>query len=476
MSTLRAILEIQGCLDTAVVATQDPRVTEVANAFLPGTSANADWYREIQAFFFPRGADGQSEPPTSADPVAALTEVQLDWVEDQRQPTAPESSRFVYGFGAVVHLMKTLPDVPMPFSDPFGREVRPLLSDVFALTGGHEFGRHGDFFSPDRMDAVEELFASGFNGWQDWYSVAQQLVRLGALTADAASVPLCNAAVVNYKGIEAVVVDAQLKSDQVSLNDLKAVVDPRNWHDDSSSFFCSMVYKGLRPDGWRRVLETVGFCGYPTWISPRLVTMLKFYKTTINGPDTYQALLDYDLNDPVPDPEGDGKITVDNGFIDMRTEQNGDPNQPPVFVRVRKVCHIDGLRPYTQKRFVCMMGYGFVVEDMLFGSARYRDPNVSYAPWDDPPGEQPGQGGQQQGGQAGQQTPPDNSVASTAISMVAECVQDLAAKQFDLADKWMSGQLTVADLAEFSAEVGARIVSDPWKFIQAISQPKGGGQ
>ena len=66
MSTLRAILEIQGCLDTAVVATQDPRVTEVANAFLPGTSANADWYREIQAFFFPRGADGQSEPPSHA--------------------------------------------------------------------------------------------------------------------------------------------------------------------------------------------------------------------------------------------------------------------------------------------------------------------------------------------------------------------------------------------------------------------------
>lgn len=476
MSTLRAILEMQGCLDTAVLATQDPRVMEIANAFLPGASANAGWFREIEAFMLPRGADGQSEPRTSADPVEALAEIQSDWQAEQRRPSVPESSRLIYGLGAVIHLMTASPNVEMPFSGPLAEDARPLLADVLALTGGQEPDERTRMLYVDRLDVVEDLFANAFNGWQDWYEVARQLVGLGALTADAASVPLCNAAVINYKGIEAVVVDAELRSDHVSLNNLKDVVDPRNWSADSPSFFCSMVYKGLRPDGWRRVLETVGFCGYPAWISPRLVTMLKFHKLTINGPDTYQALLDYDLNDPVPDPEGDGKIDVDNGFIDMRTEQYGDPNQPPVLVRVRKVCHINGLRPYTQKRFVCMMGYADIVEDMLFGSARYRDPHVLYTPWDDPAGEKPSKGGQQQGGQAGQQPPPDNSVASTAISLVAKCVQDLAAKQYDLADKWMSGQLTAADLAEFSADVGARIASDPWKFIQAISQPKGGGK
>jgi hypothetical protein len=60
--------------------------------------------------------------------------------------------------------------------------------------------------------------------------------------------------------------------------------------------------------------------------------------------------------------------------------------------------------------------------------------------------------------------------------MVADCVQELSVKQFDLADKWLAGQLTVADLTQFSAEVGARIASDPWKFLQAISQPKGDGK
>ena len=80
----------------------------------------------------------------------------------------------------------------------------------------------------------------------------------------------------------------------------------------------------------------------------------------------------------------------------------------------------------------------------------------------------------------GEQTKPtpaqsSNTVASTAIKMVAECVQDMTAKQSDLADKWMAGDLTVADLAQYSAEVGARIASDPWKFIQAIGKTKGGG-
>ena len=69
---------------------------------------------------------------------------------------------------------------------------------------------------------------------------------------------------ITYDGIQSVVVDSVLSSNQVSLNDLKAVVDPRNWHYDDPSFFCAMQYDGLRADGWRRVLETVGFCGFPS--------------------------------------------------------------------------------------------------------------------------------------------------------------------------------------------------------------------
>jgi hypothetical protein len=473
MATLRAILEMQGCLDTAVLATQDPRVMEVADAFLPGTSANSQWYQEIEAFMLPRGADGQSEPRTAADPINAMEELLQD--AQQRPPTAPESSRFIYGLGAVIHLTRTVQIASMPFADPTADERgRSLLTEVFALTGGPEPAQRTQAFDDvDQLDAIADLFTNEFRGWRDWLTVSQQLVAFGVLSANAASVPLCNASMINYDGIESVVVDSVLSSNQVSLNNLKAVVDPRNWANDDPSFFCAMQYEGLRTDGWRRVLETVGFCIFPTWISPKLVTMLKFYKTTVNpnGPGKYEARLDYE---PFPTPPSDGKITVDHGFINMWTEDNGNPNQPPVYVRTRKVCHIDGLSPYAMKRFVCAFGYAFIVAEMLFGSAL--NPPADAVPWTDPPEQPSDPGGQQQGGQGGQQPPSGNSAASTVISMVAQCVQELTVKQFDLADKWMSGQLTAADLAEYGAEVGARIASDPWKLIQAITQPKGGGK
>jgi hypothetical protein len=483
MSTLRAILEIQGSLDTAVIGSDDPRVAELADQFLPGTSANTEWYREIEAFMFPRANDPEVPenqwPRTEANPIGALREVNGDRTERNVRPSVPELSRLMYGIGAVIHLNSVVPTWPLPTRDSHGEdETRALLADVIALAGPPDtsFDSNRQIVG-ERLDDVVDMFATRFTGWRAWYDVAGELAGMGVLSGEVASVPLCLPSVVTVDGIESVVIDAELSSNKVSLNALKAVVDPRNWHRDCPSFFCEMDYRGLRTDGWRRVLEYVGFCDVDPHISPRLRTMLKFYKTTVNGPGRYEARLDYDLNDPVPDKAGDGKITVDRGFINMWTGPTGDPTRPPVYVRTRKVAHIEGLRPYTMKRFVCAMGYAFVVAEMLFGSALdYKGGGTGYTPWDDPSSEVPEQPGQQQGQGTPQKKPSDNSVASTAISMVADCVQELSVKQFDLADKWLAGQLTVADLTQFSAEVGARIASDPWKFLQTISQPKGDGK
>ena len=392
-------------------------------------------------------------------------------------PTPLEASRLIYGIGAIIHLTRTVQIASMPFSDPSADELgQSLLADVFALTGGQAFEQRAEFFSVDNIDVIAELFASQFNSWKDWIPVSQQLVTLGVLTQNTADIPLCNACVITYDGIQSVVVNWVLSSNQVSLNALKAVVDPRNWHDDDPSFFCAMQYEGLRTDGWRRVLETVGFCSYPTAISPRLVTMLKFFKTTVNpnGPGKYEARLDYELNDPFPTPPATARSPL------TTASSTCGPGTTETQTSHRSTCgpkgyHIDGLRPYTMKRFVCLSGYAFIVANMLFGSASNPDPNA--VAWADSPNEQPSDLDEQPPGGSGAQAPPsDNSVASTAISMVTKSVEELTVKQFDLADKWMSGQLTVAELAQHSAEVGARIASEPWKLIQAITQPKGGGK
>ena len=301
------------------------------------------------------------------------------------------------------------------------------------------------------------------------------------LKAEIAAVPLCQAVVVTVNGIESVVVDTEFGSDDVTLEDLKDVVDPRNWSSNFPSFFCKMEYGGLRTDNWRRVLETVGICYIDPRLSRRLRTMLKFHKSSTDGPDRYEARLDYDLNDPVPDRRGDGQITVDRGFINMWSTNPLGPTYKGVRVRTRKVAHINGLRPYTMKRFVCIFGYGNAAMEMLFGSARDPGSYQPLKPWLDSPEIPrdplpfPPQDPAYELAQ-GDTTPPhpDNSVASTAITMVAKCVEDLTAKQFDLADRWMSRQLTVAELAQHSAEVGARIASEPWRIVQAISKGEGG--
>ena len=141
------------------------------------------------------------------------------------------------------------------------------------------------------------------------------------------------------------VIDTESSSNDVSLDALKAVVDPLNWHEDCPSFFCDMQYKGLRTDGWRKVLETVGFCDYSSLISPRLVTMLKFYKTTVNGPVAYEARLDYDLDMSRFDT-GDRQVRVDKGFINMKSTV-GDAKEKGVRVshpESRSYCGNIGIR------------------------------------------------------------------------------------------------------------------------------------
>jgi hypothetical protein len=231
-----------------------------------------------------------------------------------------------------------------------------------------------------------------------------------------------------------------------------------------------MEYNYLRKDSWRRVLETVGFCSLH--YSRRLVTMLKYYKTTVDLPDWYEARLDYDLNDPVPDPEGDGQITVDRGFINMWSSE-GDPNAKGVVVRTRKVAHINGLRPYTMMRFVCAFGYAYAAMEMLFGAAK--DPTAAgyRKPWLDAPEIVTDAAGKPSGAPPTKPTPSDNSAASTTLKMEAECVEDVTAKQFDLADRWLSGLLTVDELAKHSADIGSRIASEPFRIMQAISKSKG---
>jgi hypothetical protein len=261
-------------------------------------------------------------------------------------------------------------------------------------------------------------------------------------------------------GLRCAVIDSDLSSDDISLNDLKKIVNPFNWNENYPAFFLKMApfRDPFRTDGWRRVLETVGFGEVD---SLDITTALKYYPST----GELEARLDYDLDDPTPGP-GDGQVLVDRGYINMFVKNTaGSPDQPGVRVRTRKVVHIDGLSPYAQTRWVCLTGYGTASSEFLFGPAENTPadprPFEYYTPGQQPEAEP-------EISDSGRST----HVVATAVDLWTDTVQDLASGYFDMAEKWLAGGLRLSDVTEFSQKVTGRLISSPFEFLETVNQPR----
>ena len=117
-----------------------------------------------------------------------------------------------------------------------------------------------------------------------------------------------------------VVLRTEFTSNDVSLNELKNVVDPLNWK-TGLPFFCDMrpLPTPARTDGWSRVLEVCNTtCPYP----PDMRTPLKFWTGPVAAEASMlsvpMAWVNYELDDTPANPyPGDGLVLVDEGFIKM---------------------------------------------------------------------------------------------------------------------------------------------------------------
>ena len=63
-----------------------------------------------------------------------------------------------------------------------------------------------------------------------------------------------------------------------------------------------------------------------------------------------------------------------------------------------------------------------------------------------------------------------------AVDAWTECVQDLTNGYFDVAQKWLSGSLTMNDVADYTTRVGGELASSPWKYLQAMTTPRPPGK
>jgi hypothetical protein len=199
------------------------------------------------------------------------------------------------------------------------------------------------------------------------------------------------------------------------------------------------------------------------------VTPLKYY---MSEPAPDQATLQYDLDTSGLPTLGDGLIKVDRGFIKMWATGN-----PGVWVRTRKIVHIEGLLPQAQAIFVCIFGYAFMAAEMLFGNAK--NPPANSVPWQDSPGSSTSGSTTGSTGSGtsttGPTAPAGGNMASATTQVWLDCLNDLANKNLQLSSKWYKNELTVDDLITYTQDIGAEIASAPWRLIQALSQTTNDG-
>jgi len=466
MQSVRDILEVFGAIDRAVRRANDPEVSAAADKLLPGSAANAGWYEELERRYFP------NDPRTEPNLGDALTRI-ADNDADKSTPrlTRAQKARLLYGISASARLQRVAPQCGLaafdaPDDSAFGEALIGSLAAVAPAEVTSVVERRST--AAEARNSLLEHVSSNFTRPGDFDDVVRERAVAGIRDNRKLLAPLCQTAVVVVDGRESVIVDTKFTSDSVSLDDLKSIVNPFNWNQDYAELFAAMQSQepGLLPDGWCQVLETVRLLG-----EEELTTPLKFYAYQ-DPASPLEAEMNYDLDMSNFDA-GDRQVPVDRGFINMKSTV-GDPTQGGVRVVTRKVVHIQGISAFAQARLVCIGGYGTASADFLLGAAT--KPPTSPKSFDFPTNQKQSDAETAQDATA---TPAPASVTHftpAAVDAWTECVQDLTNGYFDVAQKWLSGSLTLNDVADYTARVGGELASSPWKYLQAMTTPRTPGQ
>jgi hypothetical protein len=470
---LQALLALYGALDQAVTSSGDAGIEATVERYLPGsTGPNAGWYDELLGFLTNLTSVDSAvaeEPPAAPGLSAALTILQSH-NQPRTQGATPKPltpvqlSRMVYAIGALSHLPGDY--LPQGWETPFAQTLA-----VASPRPGYQTAPFTG--APPSADDLLALLQSQFRSRDDFPQVMAYAAQQGWVDILVAAVPLCQTNAMWVRGHLCVVLTTEFPSQQVSLDQLKDVIDPLNWA-KCLPFFCEMDPEPDRPDGWSRVLEHVSTtCPIPG--TPQMITPLKYLKGPAAGDPAAQstAFIDYALDDnPAPGEKGDGRMVVDEGFIRM-TSTAANSATPGVRVRTRKVAGFRNLAYFPAALFACVMGYGDVGMAMLLGGVAARASNpAGWTNW--APSTATGVSGSTPPGQPAGNGDPISQGVALAVSMLNECIDDMSKMSAAVAAKWATGVVPVAETITYTANVANRLATDPWRYLQRLRDPTQG--
>jgi hypothetical protein len=465
----QANLALYGALDDILaqaIEEGDAETAALVNQYLPGAVEYPGWSNELREIFGPAQPRGASIGETVA---ATLNEI---LASDARLLTPPDLANLIYVIGALSHFEA---------ADPGGNAS--LFRDVISLAGEEEISESDRL---ERAGLFLSMLGEGLYGWQAWPQVIKSAADEDWVKDIIAAVPQCSTSVVTSGGLECVAIDVEIRSDEVALADLLAVVDPRNWPKAYPGFFCEMSGAADRvpPDQWWNVRETVGFCSIAADGGLGLRQRLRFLKSN-QAPGDHR--LDFDLAE---DQDGcTGRVLVDKGFVNMScTNPYGDITAGGVRLRTKKVAHIQGISPYAQAFWLCKLGYGWVALQLFFGKAyrpalrpppgyvKWEDEPLIDEPYSDPPDDKDddeADDGAQVVAAANGAPPADEKteVATKTAKRLADVANFMTKTHLDLTEKWLKGSLSFGDLEDYGRKVGGRLASEPWEWLKDITTP-----
>lgn len=449
MSTLGSLMGVYAAIDEIVLADR-PGKLDTAARYLPvftDERGGPGWSRQILAFAQREWIDDESTVLSYPALEASLN----DLVDADLTPS--EVGRLIFATGVLLHL------------DPDGELVsREVLGAVLTSTT----------LDTDRGKAAKllDLLSSDeyFSSRDAWDSMIRRAVDEGLLDSTMLSVTApCNGGYVDFGGLVVTRLTTHFTTDQVTMDEVKAVLDPLNWS-HCCKYFCSMT--PLPPKGaWRQLLEEFSFeCDWGS-----IKTGLKYWNRDLLGGG---ASVTYDLADPRPDDD-DNLTLVDNGSIIVRPTVDA-AGTPILEVWTSKNVLFEGLGGGGAAMWACISGWADVGRDLLFGCAQLKKGKVPWQASSDV-GASPGQGSAASGSpkkamkkaNAGPGLPIDaNTLVDDMVHWVTACIDDMSTRTGQCAEKAASGELTNDDVSRSTAEMASRVITDPYRLLRMAARSR----
>lgn len=495
MAVGHSLLAVYGAFDQVVMENPDSQVREQIEQFLPGTTGPGQrgWYAEIQDFVRRHATDpAAAEFPTLDEALDELTGGGGGFDAASQVMGPRERARLTYATAAMRSLIGT---------DLVPRERIPVLETVDTTRLDEALGQAGDdnaLSSADsapmprhgRVDRLNEM-TQAFTGRGDWAVMMAQAADEGLVAPQVAAIPAisvhgestgpvvrmdnapdalrgeyrgkCTGEVIESDGVLAALLTTEFERSAISIDQVKAIVDPLNW-DNCNTFFVDM--QKLKPAAGRsQVLELVS-TDKDLYV---IKTALKYWKQERGG----SAIINYDLADKRKGTGDTGQVRVDSGYIVLIPTNDGQGTR----VLTSKMVAIDGLSPTAVAIYASVLGWVSIGEMMMFDCAlrggALQDADDALVPWQLSPEPDPaGQGSNRASAttasdDGGAGVPPVAGILmAEASTRMADFIESTTKDAVVIADKWVKGDLSVKEMVDYTSKVGAQLASEPWRLLQ----------